>query len=446
MKIAFILPAIGKKRGEKYVKTWTMEPITIAVLRRITPPRFECVFYDDRIEAVDYTTDADIIAITVETYTARRAYAIADRFRGMGKIVVMGGYHITMLPEDARPHADIIVRGNAEGVWAGLLTDIEADSFKPEYAGEIRMDYGLPDRSIYEDKMDKYLPISLVEIGRGCHHNCEFCSIHSYYKCEYIHRSIPEIIEEIKLCKGKVFFFVDDSIFSDKAFAKELFKEVAKLDIIWVTQVTLDIAQDEELLRLMKRSGCELILIGFESIDPDNLRQMNKAWSAKLGERDELVERIHKSGISIYASFVFGFDFDNEQSFVNCLDFSKKHQFFVTAYNHLLAFPGTGTYDRFAKEGRLLEDKWWLQEGYTFGTISYKPKLLTPGELSALCKRYKKYFFGFMSIFERAKTLKTRTDRPSIVRAYWLANLLLHFEVDKRYGIPLGGNLDEVKK
>ncbi|MPM53914.1 Ribosomal protein S12 methylthiotransferase RimO [bioreactor metagenome] len=423
-----------------------MEPITIAVLRRLTPPRFECVFYDDRIEAVDFATDADIIAITVETYTAKRAYAIADRFRKMGKLVVMGGYHITMLPEDAKPHADIIVRGNAEGVWAGLLADIEADSYRPEYVGEARMDYGLPDRSIYQDKMDKYLPISLVEIGRGCHHNCEFCSIYSYFKCQYIHRSIEDIIAEIKLCKGKVYFFVDDSIFSDKAFAKELFAEVAKLDIIWVTQVTLDIAQDEELLLLMKKSGCELILIGFESIDPDNLKQMNKAWSVKLGERDELVERIHRCGISIYASFVFGFDFDNEQSFKNCLEFCKKHQFFVTAYNHLLAFPGTGTYDRFAKEGRLLDDKWWLQEGYTFGTISYRPKLLTPSELSALCRRYKKYFFGFMSIFERGRTLKTRTDRASIVRAYWLANLLLHFEVDKRYGIPLGGNLDEVRK
>ncbi len=446
MKIAFILPAIGKKRGQKYVKSWTMEPITIAVLRRLTPPRFECVFYDDRIEAVDYGTDADIIAITVETYTAKRAYAIARRFREMGKIVVMGGYHITMLPEDAKPHADIIVRGNAEGVWANLLGDIETGSYQAEYIGETRMDYGLPDRSIYLDKMDKYLPISLVEIGRGCHHSCEFCSIHSYYKCVYIHRSIDEIVAEIQLCKGKVFFFVDDSIFSDKAFAKELFTEVAKLDIIWVTQVTLDIAQDEELLHLMKKSGCELILIGFESIDPDNLRQMNKTWSVKLGERDELVERIHRNGISIYASFVFGFDFDNEQSFVNCLEFSKKHQFFVTAYNHLLAFPGTGTYDRFAQEGRLLDNKWWLHEGYTFGTISYMPKLLTPSELSALCRRYKKYFFGFMSIIERARTLKTRTDRASIVRAYWLANLLLHFEVDKRYGIPLGGNLDEVKK
>lgn len=446
MKIAFVLPAIGKKAGQKYLKSWLMEPVAIAVLSRLTPPDWAREFFDDRIEPVDYETDADVVAITLETYTARRAYAIADAFRRRGKIVVMGGYHVTTLPEDARPHADILIRGNGEGVWAGMLAAIAAGAYQPEYTGEARMDYGQPDRSIYAAKVKKYLPVSLVEIGRGCHHNCEFCSIHSYYRQHYVHRSIEDIIADIKSCHHRVFFFVDDSIFSDKAFARQLFAEVAKLNIIWTTQVTLDIARDEELLRLMKESGCELILIGFESIDRENLRQMKKDWSLHLGERDELVQRIHKAGISIYASFVFGFDHDDEQSFADCLEFSQKHQFFITAYNHLLAFPGTGTYRRFEEEGRLNHARWWLQEGYTFGTISYAPKLLSPEALSAHCKDYKKRFFTFRSIFQRANTLRGRTRRAYIHFAFWVANVLLHFEVDKRYGIPVGGNLDEARK
>lgn len=446
MKIAFVLPAIGKKKNEKYLKSWLMEPITIAVLSRLTPPEYGREFYDDRIEPVNYETDADVIAITVETYTAKRAYEVAAEFRRRGKLVVMGGYHITTIPQDAAGQADILVRGNAEGVWATMLGEIAAGTHENEYIGEVCMDYGQPDRSIYADKLKKYLPISLVEIGRGCYHSCEFCSIHSYYQKHYIHRKIEDIVTDIKNCDNRVFFFVDDSIFSNKDFAKELFREVTKLNIIWVTQVTLDIARDEELLRLMKQSGCELILIGFESIDPDNLKQMNKDWSLKLGERDALVQRIHDNGISIYASFVFGFDHDNEDSFENCLEFSKRHQFFVTAYNHLLAFPGTDTYRRFETDNRLVHKQWWLQDGYTFGTISYEPKLLSAKELSELCKNYKTKFFTFRSIIKRAATLRERTKRGYITFAYWVTNLLLHFEVDKRYGIPVGENLDEVHK
>lgn len=446
MKIAFVLPAIGKKKNKKYLKSWLMEPITIAVLSRLTPSEYGREFYDDRIEPINYETDADVIAITVETYTAKRAYAIAAEFRRRGKLVIMGGYHITTIPQDSEGRADIILRGNGERIWKTVLNEIQSGTYKKEYVGEACMDYGQPDRSIYADKLKKYLPISLVEVGRGCHHDCAFCAIHSYYQTCYIHRSVEEIVTDIKSCSNRVFFFVDDSIFSDKAFAKDLFREVAKLNIIWVTQVTLDIARDEELLALMKESGCELILIGFESIDPENLKQMNKDWSLKLGERDALVERIHKSGISIYASFVFGFDHDNEKSFENCLEFSQRHQFFVTAYNHLLAFPGTETYRRFETENRLIHKRWWLQDGYTFGTISYEPKLLSAKELSELCKNYKTKFFTFRSIIKRAATLRRRTKRGYMIFAYWVTNLLLHFEVDMRYGIPVGENLDEVGK
>lgn len=443
MKATFILPAIGKKKGEKYLKSWLMEPLTMAVLKRLTPDEWETEFYDDRIEAVNYETETDLVIITVETYTAKRAYEIAGRFRERGKLIVMGGYHTTLMPQEAGEHADIIVRGNAESIWKEMLSDIKNGSWQKQYEGCINLDYGLPDRSIYEDKWKHYLPISLVEIGRGCHHQCEFCSIYSYYNGNYRHRRLEEILEEIRCSRHKVFFFVDDSIFSDREFAKELFREVEKLKIIWVTQVTLDIARDGELLRLMKRSGCEMILIGFESIDPNNLKQMNKSWNARLGERNELVERIHSCGISIYASFVFGFDYDNEESFQKNLEFCNRHQFYVTAFNHLLAFPNTRTYDRFRDEGRLVHDRWWLSEGYTFGTISFRPKLLTQEELMLLCREYKRKYYQFASIFRRGMTLMKRTRRPSIILIYWVMNILFHFEVDKRFGIPVGENMDQ---
>ncbi len=443
MKITFILPGIGKKKNEKYLRTWLMEPLTIAVLNALVPEKYEREFFDDRIEKINYETDSDIVFITAETYTVKRAYHIASEFQKRGKKVVMGGYHVTLCPEEAIERADAIIVGNAEQVITRLLDDYESGKLEKRYDGVPCIGYKMPDRSIYSDKMKKYLPVSLVETGRGCHHNCEFCSIAGYYRSKYIHRDVADIIAEIKTCKHKIFFFVDDSIFSDKAFARELFSELKKLNIIWTTQITLDIARDEEMLQLMKQSGCGMVLIGFESINADNLRQMNKGWTQRLGEQDELIERIHKAGISIYASFVFGFDSDNEETFKQTLEFCRKHKFFVTAFNHLLIFPSTKTYESFKEDGRLISESWWLEDGYTFGTVTFNPKQMTPYDLRRYCKDYKNLFFSFGSIGKRGIAMFKRTKSFWLNLAYWVINILFHFEVDRRVGIPIGENLED---
>ena len=442
MKVTFILPAIGRKKGEKYLKSWLMEPLTIAVMNTLLPEGIEREFYDDRIESINYDTDSDIILITVETYTAKRAYYIAGKFRERGKTVVLGGYHVTLMPEEAQEHCDAVMINNCGDNMHSLINDFKAGALKERYVGKPCIDYKIADRSIYKDKQKKYLPVSLVETGRGCYHNCEFCSIAKYYDSKYIHREVEDIIAEMRSCKHKLFFLVDDSIFSDKVFARELFKEIKKLKVTWTTQITLDIARDDETLKLMRDSGCTMVLIGFESINGDNLKQMNKEWTQRLGERDELIEKIHAAGISIYGSFVFGFDEDTEESFVRTLEFTRKHQFFVVAFNHLLTFPNTPTYKVFAEEHRLICDKWWLQEGYTFGTISFVPKRVSADELRALCRKYRKKFFKFSSIVSRGITCLKRTRNPFINFAYWFINILFHFEVDKRLGIPVGENLE----
>lgn len=446
MKITFILPAIGKKSGQKYLRSWLMEPLTIAVLNSMIPSRFQREFFDDRIENINYDTETDVVFITVETYTAKRAYYIASRFRQRGKKVLLGGYHVTLCPEEAAEYADAIMVGNADKILDTVLADLENGTLQKRYDGEACIAYKMPDRSIYADKIKKYLPVSLVETGRGCYHNCEFCSIAGYYHSHYIHRDVADIIAEIKTCRHKIFFFVDDSIFSDREFARELFVELKKLKIIWTTQITLDIARDEEMLRLMKESGCEMVLIGFESIESSNLKQMNKGWTERLGERDALIQKIHDVGIGIYASFVFGFDSDNEDTFKATLAFCQKHQFFVVAFNHLLIFPSTKTYASFKADDRLLSEQWWLQSGYTFGTITFTPKQLTPDSLRTFCKQYKKEFFRFGSIWKRGMTMLKRKGSFMINFAYWFINILFHFEVDKRSGIPIGDNLEECKK
>ncbi len=442
MKVTFILPAIGKKKGEKYLKSWLMEPLTVAVMSTLLPSDVEREFYDDRIEGINYDTETDLVLITVETYTAKRAYHIAGEFRKRGRKVVLGGYHVTLMPDEALEYCDAIMINNCGDNMHRLIDDVQAGTLKERYIGKPCIDYKMADRSIYADKQKKYLPVSLVETGRGCYHNCEFCSIAKYYDSKYIHRDVSDIIEEMKACRHKLFFLVDDSIFSDKVFARELFAEIKKLKVTWTTQITLDIARDDETLKMMRESGCSMVLIGFESINQDNLKQMNKEWTQRLGERDELIERIHAAGISIYASFVFGFDEDTEESFKRTLEFTRKHEFFVIAFNHLLTFPNTDTYNGFKEEGRLICDKWWLQEGYTFGTISFVPKRVSAEELRALCRKYKVEFFRFGSIVRRGIVCFKRTKNPLINFAYWFINILFHFEVDKRIGIPVGDNLD----
>ena len=180
MKITFILPAIGKKAGQKYLKSWLMEPLTIAVLNSMIPSQWEREFYDDRIEKINYETDTDLVFITVETYTAKRAYFIAKEFKKRGKTVIMGGYHVTLLPEEAKEYADCIVVGNADKLMGEILHDYQNDCLKERYDGGACIGYTMPDRSIYAKKVKKYLPVSLVETGRGCFHNCEFCSIAKY--------------------------------------------------------------------------------------------------------------------------------------------------------------------------------------------------------------------------------------------------------------------------
>ncbi len=224
MKLTFILPAIGKKQGQKYIGTWKMEPLTIAVLQSITPEDVETEFFDDRIELIDYSTKTDLVVITVETYTAKRSYHIAEEFIKRGIPVVMGGYHVTLIPEEAEKYANSIIIGNAENVWIDMIEDFRKNQLKRVYQGGVAFTDIPPDKSIFKGK--KYLPISLVETGRGCCHSCEFCSISSYYKCTYFKRSIESIITDIQNSTNKYHFFVDDNLIADTENAKELFRAI----------------------------------------------------------------------------------------------------------------------------------------------------------------------------------------------------------------------------
>ena len=440
MKLLFIIPAIGKKDNEKYIGTWKMEPLTIATLKALTPSSIQTFFFDDRIENIDYNLDIDLVSISVETYTARRAYNIADKFRAKGKKVILGGYHVQAIPDEAMEHADSILIGNAETVWKEMLDDFQHNQLKRTYIGENQFASIIPDRSIFKDK--KYLPLSLIETGRGCPNKCEFCSITSFYEHTYIARPIKDIIAEIKEIKPKIIFFVDDNICANKAHLKELCRQLIPLKISWTSQAALSVAEDDELLELMAKSGCKNILIGLESMDERNLDQMNKSWNYKLGETDKLINKIHKVGISIYATFLFGFDFDNPENFRRTIDFALKHKFFYAAFNHLLPFPGTPLYERFKNTNRLLYDKWWLKDNYKYGDIPYSPVATNPIELRDFCANARREFFSIKNIIKRGIAQFLRNKDLFLLMIFFSQNLNLRKEIDEKLNLPVGQGLD----
>ncbi len=447
-KIAFVLPAIGKKPGQKYIRTWQlMEPLTISTLKALTPPEIETEFYDERIEPVNFKTDANLIAITTEVYTARRAYDIAGRFRQQGKTVILGGYHTTLNPDEAAEHADTVVVGNAETVWTRLLNDYQMERLGKRYTGECSYRNVIPDRSIFAGK--QYSRLAVIETGRGCSFNCEFCAISAFHHARYFKKPVPLILREIEAARQdgkKIFFFADDNIVADQTHAIELFKAITPLKIRWTGQGSLTMARNGELLRWMKRSGCALILIGYESLETANLMQMKKAWNRGRELMEELTRRIHRTGLNIYATFLFGFDFDREKLFEETLKFAKRMGFFIAAFNHLLPIPGTELHARLMRENRLEHTAWWLQHGYSYGKLTFVPKQMSAAAVSQHCRNTRKRFYGFLSIARRSVLVLLRNRNLPMFFYFWYLNMKLGCEVDEKMDLPLGENLDEIKR
>lgn len=426
------------KKTKLGIKSWCLEPLPIATLNGITPKKWKRKFFDDRIEDIDYNTDCDLVAITVETFTAKRAYEISTKFRKIGKKVILGGFHPSLLPEEAIQHADSILIGEAEGIWDKILDDSEKKRLKRIYKANGRADLSLVNvnRGIYNDK--KYFPFTLIESGRGCIFNCDFCCVTLFFKRRYIRRPIEKIIEEVKKVKNKKILFVDDNICSDIKSAKILFKALIPLNIKWASSASVNIVNDDELLDLMKASGCLGVLLGLESISEKNLKQMNKKQSKD--DINRLIKKMHKSGIGIYGSFVIGYDYDDEKTVMETVNFAIEKKLLLANFYQLTPLPGTRLYRRLEKEKRLLYDKWWLEPDYSYGEVTYEPKSITSKELSGLCNKARNKFYSWSSLISRFFNPKTTFNHPYAPVFYFLANLLTRTEIKKKQWRRLGRN------
>ncbi|MCP3676569.1 MAG: B12-binding domain-containing radical SAM protein [Deltaproteobacteria bacterium] len=350
----------------------------LTTLAALTPDEWEVEIHDARVSPVDYTASVDLVGITGLTLEIPSAYEIADNFRVRGVTVIMGGVHVSALPDEALDHADAVVIGEAELVWAGLLEDFKGGRLKKRYKSELceMKEMVVPRRDLLDRGMYGS-GFNTMQATRGCPFDCNYCAVTAFFGKEFRVRPTGEVIEEIKGFDTREFFFMDDNIVGRPRYAVELFKKLIPLKVAWGSQASITMAKNRELLDLYARSGGKYAFIGFESLSQKNLEKMKKGWNS-AENYGEAIKKIHRAGINIVASFVFGLDEDDTSVFQNTYDFIMENGITAAQYHILTPLPGTVTFREMESEGRITERDW---SRYHMGEVVFRPKGMTAEEL-----------------------------------------------------------------
>lgn len=430
--VSFVRPNLGDYRSPD-----AMEPLAFAVLKGVTPPDVVTEMWDERLEPIPQHLNADLVALTLETYTSRRGYQLADRFRAQGVKVVAGGYHPTFLPEEALEHVDAVVSGDAEAVWPQVLQDAAAGCLQRIYrqsAGGSMA--GLHyDRSIFSGK--RYGYVSPLQFSRGCRFACDFCSIHAFYGRSLTSRPVAEVMQEVERLRTRWVFIVDDNLLVGPDQTLELLRALRGSGVRWGCQISLDVAADPKLVKGMAESGCVAVLIGFESLNADNLAQMRKKWNSKHPYH-EAIARFHEHGILVYGSFIFGYDHDTVDVFQRTLDFALESQLFLVNFSALTPTPASALYSRMEKEERLLYPRWWLDPAYQYGDAVYRPRHMTAERLTQGCRWARGQFYRYRHIAARALFPPSGCTSLSHRFVSLVGNWTSRRALDQKLGKPLG--------
>jgi radical SAM superfamily enzyme YgiQ (UPF0313 family) len=396
MKILLVTPSVNP--NEKTNKQMLMPQLALFLLQGLTPKEHQVTMVDEEAENIDLEQECDLVGISFMTSNASRAYWLAREFKKRGRTVVLGGVHPTLLPDEASPYGDSVVIGEAEGVWAELLEDYKNARLKKMYHNP------RPDLSIYVpkdfSKITKRHLFGLVPImtSRGCPYHCDFCCVTDLYGKEIRHMPVANVVRDIKESGKKIFMFLDDNIIGDPSYAKELFSALKPLKISWVGQSSISLlVKDDALLKMAAESGCKGLFIGLESVKEAQMKSLRKSFISLEGLENAL-KKMHKAGIFVLASMIFGFDEDTEEVFDDAVKFLIKNKVHAVAFNVLTPYPGTKTFQKMKEEGRLLTDDW---KYYDHSTVVFRPKNMSAYELMVGKIRARKKFYAPWSILWR---------------------------------------------
>lgn len=372
-------------------------PLSLAVLAANTPEEFDIEIVDENYQDIrlEDFLDADIVGITSMTATVKRGYEIADFFKTHHIPVIMGGHHVSALPEEALQHADVVIVGEGDYLWNKVMNKfLEGKHLNGIYSSTEPVDITnlpTPREDLYP-KDAKYLIRANTHMTRGCPNNCAFCSV-TTFSPNFRKRPVDEVIEEMKYLKENFvdetnrIVFNDDNPTLDKKYAKELFRKMIPLNLKWQAFAGVDIAKDDELLELMKKAGCTGVLIGFDAMNMEDLEKMAK-YNNKNVDYTQIVTKLQNEyGIPVIAGVVIGFDHDTVETFDKIIKFLDESLVSNLTFNILYPYPGTQLYEQFKEQNRITSYDW---DNYILDGINFIPKNMTQEELHA----------GYMSVLK----------------------------------------------
>lgn len=408
MKIVMIKPKYpnGHQSGRLGNKITRWSYFTsLLVVASLFPDSCQIEYFDEDYEEIHFLNDVDYVFITSLTYSAPRAYEIADAFREMNIPVIMGGIHASQMIDEALEHVDSVLVGEAESIFDELYEDLKTGNLKKLYKSTNPVTAekisGLDRRLLLKKPYFKNKIVS--QLVRGCPCDCSFCSVTKFFGNKYRFRNLDDVIDEIKFqldrSNSRMVSFLDDNIFSQKAISKEFLRKLIPLKVQWWSQGPLNVADDEEMLQLMKDSGCVCLFVGIEDITKSGLESVNKKIN-KIEKYEQQIENLHKMGIMVMAGFIFGLDTQDSSVFQEVIDFIQKMKIELPFFSILTPYPGTEIYKQFSEENRIISKDWTL---YDHSHVVFQPKNMTIEELQE----------GFGYVMQEAYSLERLDERLS---------------------------------
>ena len=401
-KVLFIQPSQYLSTGEivKQKKLY-LPGLVFPLLAAMLPENWKAEVSLEVIDEINFNSDADIIGIGAMGHSIFRAFDIAGEFRKRGKIVFMGGYMASMIPEIALEHADSVIIGDAEISLLKLLSDFEMH-------GSIDRIYNIPVHDLSDLPVPRYELLTSkkigdmlpVQAGRGCNHSCSFCSIACLYKGRHLTRHVDDVIRDIKKIKSlgyKKFYMIDDNIISNAGYLEELCSKILPLNMKWSSQCTMNIARNKSLLNLAARSGCEILSLGLESISQEGLNKLNKKW-LRTDDHQKLINAFNKAGIMISAEMIIGTDGDTVESLKETYNFIKKCKIPLLRIYFLTPVPSTNLYKELKDSGRLIHEDF---SHYTASECVHYPEKISPEKLTEMYKWLNGKIFSLNGIVSR---------------------------------------------